>query len=115
MTTYQIQLRHDTAANWTTNNPIMASGEFGHETDTKKFKIGDGVTAWNSLAYDGAKQETLTNKTISLGSNTISGTTAQFNAALTDGDFATLAGAEALTNKTISNSSATLNLSLIHI
>lgn len=44
---------------------------------------------------------TLTNKTIALGSNTVSGTTAQFNTALSDGDFATLAGAENLTNKTI--------------
>lgn len=44
---------------------------------------------------------TLTNKTIALGSNTISGTTAQFNAALTDGDFATLAGTQTLTNKTL--------------
>ena len=46
--------------------------------------------------------QTLTNKTIALGSNTVSGTTAQFNTALTDGDFATLAGTEALTNKTLS-------------
>lgn len=45
--------------------------------------------------------QTLTNKTIALGSNTISGTTAQFNTALTDGDFATLAGTETLTNKTL--------------
>ena len=52
--------------------------------------------------------QTLTNKTIALGSNTVSGTTAQFNTALTDGDFATLAGTETLTNKTISASSNTL-------
>jgi len=46
---------------------------------------------------------TLTNKTLALGSNTISGTTAQFNTALTDGSFATLAGTETLTNKTITS------------
>ena len=40
--------------------------------------------------------DTLTNKTISLGSNTISGTLAQFNSALTDDDFATLTGSETL-------------------
>jgi hypothetical protein len=53
--------------------------------------------------------QTLTNKTIALGSNTISGTTAQFNTALTDGDFATLAGTETLTNKTVNLSSNTLS------
>jgi len=46
---------------------------------------------------------TLTNKTIALGSNTISGTTAQFNSALSDGSFATLAGSETLTNKTLTS------------
>lgn len=44
--------------------------------------------------------DTLTNKTIALGSNTVSGTIAEFNTALTDADFATLAGTETFTNKT---------------
>lgn len=43
--------RHDTAANWTTTNPVLAAGEIGVETDTNKFKFGDGVTAWSGLAY----------------------------------------------------------------
>lgn len=47
--------------------------------------------------------QTLTNKTVNLASNTLSGTTAQFNTALSDNDFATLAGAETLTNKTLSS------------
>lgn len=47
----QIQLRRDTAANWTSSNPTLAQGELGIETDTNKFKIGNGSTAWNSLAY----------------------------------------------------------------
>ena len=51
---------------------------------------------------------TMTNKVIALGSNTVSGTTAQFNTALTDGSFATLAGSESLTNKTIALSSNTV-------
>ena len=47
----QIQLRRDTAANWTSNNPTLAQGEFAIETDTDKYKIGDGSTAWTSLGY----------------------------------------------------------------
>ena len=53
--------------------------------------------------------ETLTNKTINLTSNTLSGTTAQFNAALSDDDFATLTNAVTLTNKTINLTSNTLS------
>lgn len=46
-----IQLRRDTAANWTTANPILAQGEVGFETNTRKLKVGDGTTAWTSLLY----------------------------------------------------------------
>ena len=46
-----IQLRRDTAANWTSANPVLSQGEQGYETDTGKMKIGDGSTAWSSLAY----------------------------------------------------------------
>jgi len=46
-----IQLRHDTAANWTSANPTLAEGEAGIETDTGKIKFGNGSTAWNSLSY----------------------------------------------------------------
>lgn len=43
--------RHDTAANWTSVNPVLAAGEMGVETDTNKFKFGDGSTVWSGLAY----------------------------------------------------------------
>lgn len=46
-----IQLRRDTAANWTLANSVLHQGELGLETDTGKIKIGDGVTAWSSLSY----------------------------------------------------------------
>lgn len=49
----RIQLRRDTAANWTTVNPILADGEMGIESDTRQFKIGDGTTVWNLLSYGG--------------------------------------------------------------
>ena len=49
--------------------------------------------------------DTLTNKTIALGSNTVSGTLAQFNSALTDDSFASLTGSETLTNKTFTGAS----------
>ena len=47
----QIQLRNDTAANWTAANPVLAQGEVGLETDTRLFKIGDGVKTWSQLSY----------------------------------------------------------------
>ena len=47
----RIITRNDTAANWGSNNPILLQGEIGIERVTNKFKVGDGVTAWNSLAY----------------------------------------------------------------
>lgn len=50
----QIQTRRGTAASWTSTNPTLAAGEFGYETDTGKFKIGNGSTAWASLAYTAA-------------------------------------------------------------
>jgi hypothetical protein len=46
-----IQIRRDTAANWTSANPTLAQGELGLETDTSKIKAGDGSTAWTSLGY----------------------------------------------------------------
>jgi hypothetical protein len=79
----------------------------------KLIKVWNG-TAWedvavalpNALTINGT--QTLTNKTINLTSNTITGTTAEFNTALSDANFATLAGTETLTNKTISGASNTL-------
>ena len=52
----KIIIRNDTAEVWKTKNSILSKGEFGVENDTNKFKIGDGSTAWNDLAYAGADQ-----------------------------------------------------------
>lgn len=48
----QMKQRRDTAANWASVNPVLADGEIGYEKVTGKFKIGDGVTAWNSASYN---------------------------------------------------------------
>ena len=49
-----IKLRRGTAAAWTSANPTLDPGEPGYETDTKKWKVGDGSTAWVSLGYAGS-------------------------------------------------------------
>lgn len=59
------------------------------------------VSSFGDVLLDGV--QTLTHKTITLGDNTITGTLAQFNAAVTDGDLASLTGSETLTNKTLTS------------
>lgn len=46
-----IEQRYGTAAQWTAANPVLNAGEAGHESDTGKWKMGNGVLAWNSLLY----------------------------------------------------------------
>jgi hypothetical protein len=168
-----MQQRRGTAAQWTSTNagagPVLNAGEIGWESDTNRFKIGDGVNNWSNLDYfadinstinpafgtsitfEGATADsyetilqvtdptadrtitipdatdtlvgrattdTLTNKSISLGSNTVTSTLAQLNTAISDADVASLAGTETLTNKTLTtptissiiNGAATLTL-----
>jgi hypothetical protein len=47
----RFKLRNGTAAAWTAANPVLLTGEIGIETDTRRYKIGDGSTAWSSLSY----------------------------------------------------------------
>jgi len=184
----RMQQRRGTASQWTSSNsgagPVLNAGEIGWESDTNKFKIGDGVSNWTSLTYfvdatdvvaaalgaylqdsdvgavsgvaglnasqnllvpgtkiifegtDDAYEtefvvtdpaadvvltfpnatdtmvgrlstDTLTNKSISLGSNTVTSTLAQLNTAISDADVATLAGTETLTNKTLTSPTMT--------
>lgn len=51
MATAKIQLRRDTAANWAISGVVLAAGEPGVETDTSRFKVGDGVRSWSQLPY----------------------------------------------------------------
>jgi hypothetical protein len=47
----RMQQRRGTAAQWTAANPVLAAGEIGFETDTSKFKMGNGSSAWSALTY----------------------------------------------------------------
>ena len=49
----RLQFRRGTSTQWAFYNPVMAEGEFGLVLDTGQFKIGDGVTDWNTLPYGG--------------------------------------------------------------
>ena len=62
----QIKLRRDTAANFTSANPVLGVGEPAYETDTKKLKIGDGTTAYTQLEYFSAGGGGSTNITATL-------------------------------------------------
>jgi hypothetical protein len=48
---YRILLRRDVKENWNYNDPVLMNGEPGYESDTRKFKIGDGFTPWSQLPY----------------------------------------------------------------
>ena len=163
----RMQQRRGTASQWTSANPVLNAGELGWESDTNKFKIGDGTNHWadldyfidvnstvnpdfgTSITFEGATADsfettitatdptadrtitlpdatgtvaltsditvtaasttTLTNKSISLGSNTVTSTLAQLNTAVSDADVASLAGSETLTNKTVALGSNTVS------
>ena len=47
----RLKIRGDTASNWSSVNPTLLKNEIGYDETNKKFKIGDGTTAWNSLPY----------------------------------------------------------------
>jgi hypothetical protein len=80
-----IKTRRGNASVWISIDPILDSGEFGFELDTRKFKIGNGSTRWNSLGYAVAPAElidpimtgtiTMTNTAIIMTGATISGGT----------------------------------------
>jgi Major tropism determinant N-terminal domain len=48
--TTRIKLRRDTAANWTTNDPILALGEAGYDTTNNQLRVGDGISPWSLLS-----------------------------------------------------------------
>lgn len=48
---YRLAFRRGVSFDWATKNPILKEGEPGLETDTHKYKLGDGSTRWNDLPY----------------------------------------------------------------
>ena len=93
-----IQIKRGTAAAWTSANPTLNSGEMGFESDTKKMKVGDGATAWTSLAYT-ATDGDISGVTASTGLQG-GGTTGALTLSI-DSTVSTLTGTQTLTNKTL--------------
>ena len=46
-----VKVKRATAARWASQNPVLAAGEIGYETDTRKIKLGDGTSSWTQLSY----------------------------------------------------------------
>jgi len=81
----QIQLRRGTASQWTSANPTLAAGEMGIETDTDKYKIGDGSTAWTSLGYSSLPGTAISNTVVDAKGDIIAATADNTVAKLTVG------------------------------
>ena len=110
-----IQFRRDTASNWTSNNPTLASGELGIESDTGQYKIGDGSTAWSSISYGigvlgtnfiDAKGDLI----LGTADNTIARLGVGSNGQVLTADSSTSTGVKWVTNESITNWHEAVNL-----
>lgn len=104
-----IKFRRDTAANWTTANPVLAAGEAGLETDSGLVKYGNGTSAWADLQYTTAstiKTKVQNNS----GSSIAKGSVVYISGANGDNPLISLADAdtEATSSKTIGIVEATI-------
>lgn len=98
---FKIQVRRGTTSEWTTANPVLSSGELGYDTQLKIFKIGDGTTAWNSLATADKDQQTAAevvynNETSGLSAASVQAAIDELTSTLTSGfdnlDLSTIGG-----------------------
>jgi hypothetical protein len=128
----RLRLRADTAANWTSVNPILLANELGRETDTGKIKIGNGTSTWTSLAYQawatlpvavnagGTGQTSYTNGQLLIG-NTTGNTltkatlTAGSGVAITNGTGSITVAASGIANANIAANAAIVDTKLATI
>lgn len=82
--TTRIVTRNGLAVNWSTKNPVLLKGEMGIESDTRKIKIGDGVTAWNDLLYANVTEAEMSDAISNIDFSTEAYTSVKTN--LTDSD-----------------------------
>lgn len=69
MTTKELKVRvkhaYLSTTEWVSKNPILQAGELGFESNTRKYKIGDGITKWNSLSYASGSGDIIVDSTLS--------------------------------------------------
>src|SRR3546814_5154572 len=75
---YRFRLRIALAATWISHNDSLLDGEICCERDTNRFKVGDGVTPWNSLSYFGSSSVAIKSY-VSVRSNTYRSVTATWS------------------------------------
>ena len=116
MPNIQLQFRRGTATEWSNANPILADGELAIETNTRNFKIGNGVTGWNSLVYAGIEGPTgptgrtgPTGATGNTGATGVTGNTGPAGATFTVSP--TTAGNIVYANGTSTSAASTANVS----
>ena len=108
MSSTRIQIRRDTATNWYNVNPQLASGEIGFETDTGKFKIGNGTNIWRTLEYasilpSGISSVAVTSFNTRQGAVTLTDTDVNTALGYTAADAADLSGFQSSTSTDITN------------
>jgi hypothetical protein len=111
-----IKLRRDTAANWTSVNPVLNEGELGLDLTNDKIKIGDGSSTWSALPYafdTPSEVTTKANNAQSAAESTAAGALSTHEGDTSTHGVTTVAGlseSQTLTNKTIDGNSNTLTV-----